>query len=97
MTPVAVILRDGRSGLLSWSDLAGRLRAAAGSCASVEHVFLARPAEDATAIEVHAVLFVRGADPHAAVDVAREACRPLIEAGATLVTAVSSSWGHGRS
>lgn len=99
---VALVLRDGRPGGLSWSALAGRLAVSADACADVEHLFVA-PCDGPTAgpdgpdgpdgeVELQAVLYVQRLDTAAAVAVAVEVVRPLVEAGALLRTAVPSPW-----
>ncbi len=103
MIAVAVVLRDGRPGGLSWSALAGRLAVSADACADVEHLFVApcdppptvageAPAETRGEVELQAVLYVKRPEVSAAVAVATEVARPLVEAGASLRTAVPSPW-----
>ena len=106
MIAVALVLRGGRLGGLSWSSLAGRLAVSADACAAVEHLFVA-PCDEPTSgphgldgldgpadaeVEVQAVLYVQRLDTAAAVAVAVEVARPLVEAGALLRTAVPSPW-----
>ena len=108
MIAVALVLRGGRLGGLSWSSLAGRLAVSADACAAVEHLFVAPcdeptsgphgldgldgPADAEVEVEVQAVLYVQRLDTAAAVAVAVEGARPLVEAGALLRTAVPSPW-----
>ncbi|MEO7449179.1 MAG: hypothetical protein ABI336_12975 [Humibacillus sp.] len=95
MIPVALVLRDGRPGGLSWSVLAGRLAASADACADVEHLFVA-PCDESDSpvdeVELQAVLYVQRLDTAAAVAVAVEVASPLVEAGVLIRTAVPSRW-----
>lgn len=95
MIAVALIFH-GRSGTLSWSDLAGRLSAAAEACDGVEHVFLAPPPRHRVElVEVQAVVFVQAADCPAAIDIAVSAVRPVLAEGVSLATATASPCSHG--
>ena len=95
VTPVALVLR-GRAGELSWSHLAGRLRIEVAACDSIDHAFVATAdLVSAGVTELQAVLYVRQVDGARAVDVVTELCRPLADAGATLVAVVPAPWGHG--
>ncbi|TQM64725.1 hypothetical protein [Humibacillus xanthopallidus] len=97
MTPVALVLRVGRPGTLTQSDLVGRLRVAVDASSDVEHAFIAGcSALAGGAIELQAVLYVLGSDHARAVGVVAELSGPLVDAGATLVTVLPAPWGHGQ-
>lgn len=96
MTPVALVLRAGRAGELSWSHLAGRLRVEVEACDDIDHAFVATSDVLSGGVtELQAVLYVRPVDGAGAVAVVTELCRPLVDAGASLVAVVPAPWGHG--
>ena len=96
MTPVALVLRVGRAGELSWSHLAGRLRVEVDSCDGIDHAFVAPSGElSGGVVELQAVLYVLDVDGAHAVDVVIEMSRPLVDAGVTITAVVPAAWGHG--